>query len=46
MQATTIEGQNNALEAVLQCCVLCKFHMIEGQKRHDQIMRERRSEHV
>ena len=40
-----IERQNNAL-AALQRCVLCKFHVIEGQKRHDQIMRERRSKHT
>ena len=45
MQATTIEGQNNAL-TVLQRCVFCKFQVIEGQKRHDQFMREIRSEHA
>lgn len=45
MQATTIGGQNNAL-TVLQRCVFCKFHVIEGQKRHDQFMREIRSEHA
>ena len=45
MQATTIEGQNNAL-TVFQRCVFCKFHVIEGQKRYDQFMREIRSEHA
>lgn len=45
MQAITIEGENNAL-AALQRCVFRKFHMIEGQKRDDQIMREIRPEHA
>ena len=31
MHATTIKGQN----ALLKCCALPKFHVIDGQNTHD-----------
>ena len=37
--------RSKAKTLLLQCCALCKIHMIDGQNMSDQIMSDRKSKH-